>query len=116
MSALDNTSAWYGSVDKDGNMEAPGSQNWSSELRKPGLSKVTIHGWADYQPSVLLTVMSNDLTSYGSGVSIFINVTDMGQDEDGNWYFGVATRNEDGLRATAYSFLAVATNNNAGQQ
>ena len=113
MSALDYTNAWYGSVDKDGNMLSPGSQNWSVEPREEaGQTKVTIRGWADYQPSLLLTVMSNDLTSYGGGAKVFINVTDMGQDEDGNWYFGVATRREDGLKAQAYSFAALATNNN----
>ena len=97
-------------------MLSPGSQNWSSELREPGLTKVTIRGWADYQPSVLLTVMSNNLTSYGSGASIYINVTDMDKDADGNWYFGVATRRDDGLKATSFSFMALATNSNAGQQ
>lgn len=114
MSALDYTNAWYGSVDKDGTMDlqSPGSQNWSSESRGDGLTKVTIRGWADYQPSVLLTVMSNDLTSYGGGAVVFINVTDMGKDGDGNWYFGVATRREDGLKAQAFSFVALATNSN----
>ena len=113
MSALEYTNAWYGSVDQNGAMQAPGSQNWSSESREePGQTKVTLRGWADYEPSVLLTVMSSDLTSYSNGTRMFINVSDMGKDDDGNWYFGVITRNDAGLRAGPFSFSAFATNSN----
>ena len=113
MSALEYTNAWYGTVDKNGNMQSPGSQNWSSEAREEaGQTKVTLRGHADYQPSVQLTVYSNNLTSYGSGGTVFTNVSDMGQDADGNWYFGVITRDLDGLRALSFSFAAFATNSN----
>ncbi len=113
MSALEYTNAWYGSIDQDGGMQAPGSQNWSSEPQEEaGQTKVTLRGWADYQPSVLLTVMSSDLTSYGTGGTVFINVSDMGKDDEGNWYFGVITRKDDGMKAVPFSFSAFATNNN----
>ena len=116
MSALDYSHAWYGSINKDGTMQAPGSQNWSAEPReKAGQYKVTIRGHADYQPSVLLTPESSNLSSYGTGMRVFINVSDIGQDADGNWYFGVTTNNEQGLAAMSFSFLALATDSNEGQ-
>ena len=115
MSALEYTNAWYGSVDADGKMdlEAPGSQNWSSEPgAKPGQTRVTIRGWADYRPNVLLTVRSDDLETTGEGPDLSIKVTDMDKDNDGNWYFGVATRDRSGLVASAFNFVTFATNNN----
>lgn len=115
MSALDYSHAWYGSIDAEGGMQAPGSQNWSVEPREQeGQYKVTIRGHADYQPSVLLTPESNDLSSYGGGMRVFINVSDVGKDAEGNWFFGVTTSTDAGLAPRAFSFLALATDSNEG--
>lgn len=99
---------YYGVVDEDGSVKMAGSGNWSSEVRDdtPGLYKVTLKGGGS-APIPTVTLASNDLNNFGSGLSGFINITDSGTDENGHLYFGVAVNNTSGnLTATGFSFLA----------
>jgi len=81
--------ASYGLVDQNGNLKIAGSGDWQSESRGTGLYKVTVSSASsDSVPTV--TLASNDLDSYATGLTMFINITDVGEDDNGRWYFGVA--------------------------
>lgn len=97
---------FYGLIDKDGTPKFAGSGNWASESRGKGLTKVTLNGSQSSQPVPVVTPSSNTLDSYESGGRWFVNITDIGVDENGRSYFGVATNSSDGnLTARSFSFV-----------
>jgi hypothetical protein len=79
----------FGLVDASGDPKITGSGDWQSESRGTGLYKVTVSS-ANSNSVPTVTLSSNDLDSYASGLTMYINITDVGEDDDGRWYFGVA--------------------------
>ena len=104
------TTTYYGAVDKDGNphAETPTSGGWVSDKLKTGEFTVTFNG-APSLPLPVVSVASNSLSGHGGGAKTFINVTDMGTNDDGRFYFGVTTNDQHGnLANRPFSFIAQA--------
>jgi len=101
---------YYGMIDKDGNPDAemPTSGSWDSSKLTTGEYTVTFNG-APSLPLPVVSVASNNLSIHGDGARHFINITDMGTDGNGRFYFGVTTNDKEGaLTNVAFSFIAQA--------
>lgn len=104
--------AW-GIVNSDGTgVLDSSSQNWSSALTSTGLYRVQTRLGRDampYGPVPVVCVLSGNLSTVQQGKTNFINVTDVGQDDSGDWYFGVAINNKDStLTNSSFSFTVEA--------
>lgn len=100
---------YSGVVDETGGVAVQGSGGWVPQLVNVGRFRVTFNSAAS-QPLPTVSIASNDLSGQGAGVKGFINVTDMGQDNQGRWYFGVAMNSRNGVPYSgSFSFIAQET-------
>ncbi|MCH9648652.1 MAG: hypothetical protein K0U98_10460 [Deltaproteobacteria bacterium] len=82
------------------------SSPWTASKRSTGKYRVNLDG-SRSMPAPVVSVNSDDLTSYQDGVHKLINVSDIGQSSDGYWYFGVIVSDLDGrVVDSGWSFIA----------